>query len=271
MDNNTGIVAAENTISSGTQTFTQQEMIAVYNVCSSVDVLASDVVNQLMRVVKMLAERINNNGNNSDLLEDVENALALSRGLKQDAQKNNALKFFYFGVYQAQIEALQKEVKMNQKMAREQDVIDRKHFPEIMQILYSRQICRQIDLARALNMNRSNLSHEMDRLVNVGYVEQQRIGKFKYYSLAPLGVSYYNTYLRISAQFQKRETVAIKRKRDKERIQVEYPNELIGNKQSADSELMDFCYERQSMIRLTCLEENMYMHSNNLKRLARKG
>lgn len=216
MDNKNEAIHAKRTIVEETPTFSQQEAMVIYYECTSLEVLVNDVFNKLTGIIKRLTELVHRDSGSSDEIESVDNALLLSKGLKKAAQDNNALKFYYFGLYQAYIEALQKDINVKSKEAQEQNVAARKHFAEIMQVLYRKQICRHSEMAQILQMNPGNLSREMERLVEIGYVGERKVGKYKFYNLSPIGFKYYDTYLRMEAQLDTRASVVFTKRKEPE-------------------------------------------------------
>lgn len=127
----------------------------------------------------------------STILEEaIGEARYIADSLRNEARRNKGLRYFYYGMYQAKVEQMQEQFLKEETEALQNEVIYRKHFTEIMEVLSSVETIRQSTLAQMLKMNRSNLSREMNRITEAGFAEERKTQKLKVYCLSPQGAQY---------------------------------------------------------------------------------
>lgn len=69
----------------------------------------------------------------------------------------------------------------------------RKHFPELLQLLYREKTIRQKDVVEALGINKAVVCLNMNELDALGFIQQQKEGRCKTYRLLEKGAAYYET------------------------------------------------------------------------------
>lgn len=167
--------------------------------CTDENVNADKAYRCLMNIVRYLTERLESNRQDNLQLE-LDIAKRVSSLLRRYAQKNGMLQVYYFGIYQEKLEQLQGELTELREIMVRQGVVGRKNFAPIMQTLYKNSMMCQSELADLLGIEKGNLSREMDKLAEAGFVEQRRIGKYKQYNLSANGRAYYDQYLKMQSQ-----------------------------------------------------------------------
>lgn len=168
--------------------------------CLSKSTSAGVVYEVLMKIVQNITEQIQipEQGNQVQLQLDC--AKRIASLLRKRSQREGFLRYYYFGMFQADLDRLQIEFTNQQSIAIRQSVASRKHFARIMQVLYSQEFVQQSILASQLNIEKANLSREMQKLIDVGFVEQRKCGKYKIYNLSAIGRSYYDKNLLLQNQ-----------------------------------------------------------------------
>lgn len=73
-------------------------------------------------------------------------------------------------------------------------LFERKHFPEILALLYREKSIRQKDIVEALGISKGVVCLNMNELDAVGFIRQQKEGRCKTYHLLRKGAEYYETY-----------------------------------------------------------------------------
>lgn len=109
----------------------------------------------------------------------------VSKGLRIYTQQQNALKYFYFGQFQARIESFVKVQDNEIENNKRRKALSGKHAKEILKELYFHGECKQSELARYVNVDKGNLSREIEKLIATGLVTKRKLRKFCYYSLSP--------------------------------------------------------------------------------------
>ena len=154
-----------------TITNSEQKIDEVANILSSLIVILKD------------AEDEQNVTKAKELLDGYQ---LLTKGLRLDAQKNNALKYYYYGIFQTYIdEALNRANKEAEEVAM-MDLLSQKYTLVILKTLYDKNECYQSQLAKELKVNRSNLYRIMQKLIKAKWVEQRKLNKC-FYSLTAIG------------------------------------------------------------------------------------
>mgnify|MGYP002709330468 CR=1 FL=1 len=174
---------------------------ALVSECISDDTSEADVYQKLMSAIARVTEEISrlDAAEASKLVSQLSKA---AKGLRKNTADHNAFRFFYFGEFQTHVNTLEQRLERNRSELQIQLAASKKHFAPIMQFLYINQTCQHKELSNKLGIDKSNLSREMQCLVDSGLVDSQMIGKFKYYSLTPQGRGYYDNYLLMKAQLE---------------------------------------------------------------------
>ena len=169
--------------------------------CVNPETNAGSVQSYLGTILREMKEMVLSLSVESSVDEQIipcKNSLKLARRItdvfQKAAWKNNALKYYYMGEFYAEIRQLEGMLIDYTETTTQEAVSKRKNFLSIISIIYKEQMIRQVDLARLLKMDRSNLSREMDVLVAAGFVEQRKSGKYKLYNLSAQGIRYYSKY-----------------------------------------------------------------------------
>lgn len=76
----------------------------------------------------------------------------------------------------------------------------RKHFPEILRLLYQKKTIRQKDIVETLGISKGVVCQNMNELDVVGFVRQEKAGGCKYYYLLKKGAAYYETHFLTAPQ-----------------------------------------------------------------------
>ena len=83
----------------------------------------------------------------------------------------------------------------SEPVQREQDALnalfERKHFPEMLELLYREKSIRQKDVVEALGINKAVVCQNMNELDAAGLVSQRKDGRCKTYYLSRKGAEYY--------------------------------------------------------------------------------
>ena len=109
----------------------------------------------------------------------------VSKGLRIYSQQQNTLKYYYYRQFQASIESFVKIRDAENENSRIRKALSRKHAKEILRVLYIHGECKQVDLVSFVNIDKGNLSREIERLIEAELVEKRKLSKFCYYSLTP--------------------------------------------------------------------------------------
>ena len=88
----------------------------------------------------------------------------------------------------------QRAGQARQEQAALKALFERKHFPEMLQLLYRERTVRQKDVVEALGINKAVVCLNMDELDAVGFVSQRKEGRCKTYHLLKKGAEYYETH-----------------------------------------------------------------------------
>ncbi len=90
------------------------------------------------------------------------------------------------------------QLQRDEAARREEDILrsffERKHFLDVLRLLYRDRSIRQKDLALALDVNKSVVCHILNELDAAGLVQQRKDGKCKTYHLLKKGAAYYETH-----------------------------------------------------------------------------
>lgn len=164
------------------------------NLCINEESSDADVYEALMVVIRSFREGKSSSANAKQMQLSFDNAKYISSSLRKQARKKKALRYYYFGMYQAKLEQLYDEFLHARSISKQQEVENRKYFSQIMKILYDQEVVRQCDLAKTLHIERANLSREMSLLALAGLVEERKTGKLKLYNLSALGYDYCNKF-----------------------------------------------------------------------------
>lgn len=184
-------------LSKGPEVFeiTENKALETVLVCVNKDTKLEEVRNRLTGIVRQIKEALTEDRVNKNLQVYLGLAEEISTALRKNARKNDALRYYYFGMYQALIENLQEEHIKKETLAVEHEATSRKHFSRIMQALYAKDFQHLSGLARELKIDKANLSREMEYLILAGFVEQTKSTKFRFYNLSARGYVYYNRFL----------------------------------------------------------------------------
>lgn len=169
--------------------------------CVSADTPEYGVHQKLMGIITQANQAISLQ-NSGEADEYFESLSLIAKGLRHHTAERDGFRFFYFGQFQTHLDMLEQEREQKRSEAQILSVASRKHFPKIMQMLYTCHTCQQKELSHRLGIHKSNLSREMQHLLDSGLVESTQIGRFKYYELTPRGHRYYNTYLIMKSQLE---------------------------------------------------------------------
>lgn len=82
-------------------------------------------------------------------------------------------------------------------------LFERKHFPEILELLYREKTVRQKDIVETLGISKGVVCLNMNELDAVGFIQQQKAGRCKTYTLLKKGAEYYETHF-LSAEPERR-------------------------------------------------------------------
>lgn len=148
------------------------------------------VANSLTTLLVLLREETERR-DDSKSLELLNSYELIAKGLRNDAQKNEALKYFYYGVFQASVDEIVKKKKDEIDNTEMLDLLSQKHTGVILTFLYNEKECYQSQLSKALNMDRSNLYRIMQKLIKANLVEQRKSSKFCFYTLSAQGKQKY--------------------------------------------------------------------------------
>ncbi len=103
---------------------------------------------------------------------------------------NEGLRLADAGRYQ-RAEAAQREQAIIESL------FERKHFPDILELMYREKMMRQKDIVEALGISKGVVCLNMNQLNAVGFIGQRKTGRCKTYNLLKKGAEYYEThYLR---------------------------------------------------------------------------
>lgn len=169
--------------------------------CVSPDEDASSVYQKLMGTIARVTEEISR-PDDAEVYAHVKYLSRIAKGLRKNTADNCAFRFFYFGQFQTHVDMLEQELDRDRSEVQILAVANRKHFAPIMQLLYTDQVCQQQELSDKLGIDRSNLSREMQRLLDSGLVDSRTVGRSRYYMLTPQGRRYYDTYLVMKNQLE---------------------------------------------------------------------
>ncbi len=179
--------------------FPDAQAVVAECVCESTD--AFSALQKLMSTVARAAEEIPRLGQ-AQAHTYVKCLSRIAKGLRRNTEDNHAVRYYYFGQFQTRVDMLLQELEHSRAEAQILSVACRKHFAQIMQLLYTERVCRQQELSDKLKIDRSNLSREMRRLLESGLVEARTAGRFRYYQLTPQGRLYYNKYLAMKSRLE---------------------------------------------------------------------
>jgi hypothetical protein len=223
------------------------------NLCISEERSDADVYEALMVVIRSFRESKSSSANAKQMQVSFDNAKYISSTLRKQARKQKALRYYYFGMYQATLEQLYDEFLHSRSISNQQAVENRKYFSQIMKILYDQEVVRQCDLAKALHIERANLSREMSLLALAGLVEERKTGKLKLYNLSALGYDYCNKFYLTKGKIEPSKSTADERiKASTVLHELDYLDDTNDSKtqmvfmslpQPSKISDRDFCYE----------------------------
>lgn len=174
------------------------DMQKIMELCTNASVNSTQVSQLLMTIVRKISEQFVINTVANEVQNELEMASLLAKKLRKHAKEHEALRYYYFGVYNARLDKLQADLVKQQSLGIRQEAAGRKNFKPIMSCVYKKGIVRQSELAKQLNMERGNLSREMTHLVTAGFIEQRKAGKYKLYNLSSMGEDYFKHFLVVS-------------------------------------------------------------------------
>ena len=120
----------------------------------------------------------------------------ITKGLRRNAKNNNAMKYFYYGVFQASVDDIIKQSNKRVEDGEIKRLLSLKNMVVIIHTLYDNEECYQSELSRLVKMNRSNLYRDVQKLIDTNLVEERKIGNRRFYSLSANGRSKYSELLR---------------------------------------------------------------------------
>jgi predicted transcriptional regulator len=223
------------------------------NLCISEERSDADVYEALMFVIRSFREIKSSSANAKQMQSSFDNAKYISSSLRKQARKKKALRYYYFGMYQAKLEQLYDEFLHARSISKQQAVENRKYFSQIMKILYDQEVVRQCDLAKSLHVERANLSREMSLLALAGLVEERKTGKLKLYNLSALGYDYCNKFYLTKGKIELSKNTADERiKTSTVQHELDYFDDTKDSKtqmvfvslpQPSNMSDCDFCYD----------------------------
>lgn len=178
------------------------------------DMDAAEVYRGLSTILETAKKEISASPENAKTVLDVAGKIA--SGLRKNARKQGAMRFFYFGVFQENLNSLSNQLMEEIERTILQSIASRKHFSAIMDYLYHHENGRQSKIANEIGIDRSNLLREMLPMINAGIVNQHKLGHSRYYNLTPFGYRYYESHLKKGPIMTSRRNRPILRKPDQE-------------------------------------------------------
>lgn len=156
---------------------------------------AFDVAQQLSYLIVFLKEQSGKTDQHT--LNDILDVYQLiSKGLRRYSKNNNAMKYFYYGVFQASVDDIIKQSNKRVEDGEIKRLLSLKNMVVIIHTLYDNEECYQSELSRLVKMNRSNLYRDVKKLIDTNLVEERKIGNRRFYSLSANGRSKYSELLR---------------------------------------------------------------------------
>lgn len=160
--------------------------------------VAVDLVNKCRdipekKVVEYLLAYINalENATRSLKWDEVEPvAHIVGKGFKRISEDAGALKFYYLGYYAHIQEELIKTFPEKILKNELQQLTQTRHIKEILEYLYEFGCRRQGEIAKALSIDKSNLSRKIEILVENGVIKKRSGPKFVFYELSADGYEY---------------------------------------------------------------------------------
>lgn len=163
--------------------------------CLTTETNASMTQELLGRLLRLMKEFMSQNTCEHEWFCIIlDSAQTISNRFWKEARRQNALKYYYMGMFHANIEQFRAILNEQRGDSVRAEVSNRKHFNDIMQTLEHGKIIRQSEICRQLSLDKGNLCREMERLDTAGLIESRKIGKYRFYNLTPKGESYYRCY-----------------------------------------------------------------------------
>ena len=130
------------------------------------------------------------------------------KGLHFASDSTGMERFYSYGRFTAQIENLLEDA-MAQKRERDINtgVTARTAFAPIVRYLYRNGACQQKEIVADLHMDKANLSREMTKLEESGFVNKTKGSKFVYYELTQRGYIYCNRYFELKRTMEPHTTI----------------------------------------------------------------
>lgn len=150
-----------------------------------------DVEKRLLNVISKCREELKNENCNKEL-EYIKCIEKISRGLHINAEDNDALRYYYFGKFQAYVEQLKQINNKNQQDRMIKDVVSQDYFEPIMRYLYKNGYCCESCFYDNLKIDRSTLLDAIDKLERINFVKLICSVEGVYLVLTPKGREYWD-------------------------------------------------------------------------------
>ena len=117
----------------------------------------------------------------------------INKGFKYFSEKNDAIKYYYYGYY-SHIQEILVE-KLSEYLIQDQihQAVNTKHSKEILIYLFTKGVLRQKDLSELIKINKSNLARKIDKLIECKLICKQVGPKVVLYELTAKGYEYCRT------------------------------------------------------------------------------
>lgn len=114
----------------------------------------------------------------------------ITKGLRQESKKADALRYYYYGYYirqqEEQLEKTRKSIKTTKMVA----LTAKKHYMEILRYLFESGCSQQKDISRALGIDKSNLNRIMNNLADNELVVKLVGPKYAFFELSAHGYTF---------------------------------------------------------------------------------
>lgn len=184
----------DNRIATSAHVPTVEESQELMKLCLSADTSTSTVFESLAKFSIMLEEylRLEKAQKKQAYLDIAKN---LTSVLRKEAIKHDALKYYYFGFFQAHVDRMQEDLTQERSEDLQWVVASQKNSLAILKVLYDEEVIQHSLLAQKLHMEKGNLSKKMKQLIMAGFVEQRNAGKYSFYNLSAHGYTFYQNHI----------------------------------------------------------------------------
>lgn len=114
----------------------------------------------------------------------------VQKGFRYYSEKNNALRYYFYGYFSHQQDELLKKVYSVYNHEHIERMLNKKYLRDIIAYLYTKGTVQQKDLVKYLKISKTNIDRTIQPLIDCSFVEKIKLGS-AFYKLTASGYEYY--------------------------------------------------------------------------------